>query len=120
MRGAMPPCGLGELLFEERKDGVKPEVCVGNWVKVGRNKERFWCRVVRWREDGAILANVGNDLVLNHTLSCGDQIVLKHSHVLEVATLADQLTFRRLVAASGDPIAAALAWHALRSNEASA
>ena len=115
----MTACGLGELLFEERKDGVKPEVCVGNWVKVGRNKERFWCRVVRWREDGAILANVGNDLVLNHTLSCGDQLVLKHSHVLEVATLDDQLTFRRL-ASSGDLKAAALAWRALRSDEASA
>ena len=116
----MPACGLGELLFEERKDGVKLEVCVGNWVKVRRNSERFWCRVVGWRADGAILACVANDLVLNTGIRCGDQIVLKHSHVLEVATLADQLTFRRLAAASGDPIAAALAWSALRSDRTGA
>ena len=116
----MPACGLGELLFEERKDGVKLEVCVGNWVKVRRNSERFWCRVVGWRRDGAILACVANDLVLNAGLRCGDHLVLKHTHILEVATLTDQLTFRRLAAASGNPIAAALAWSVLKSKQAGA
>ena len=111
---------LRELLFEERADGVKPDVQVGDWVKVKRNKERFWCRVVGWRADGAILARVANDLVLNAGLRCGDQILLKLSHVLEVANLSDHLTFHRLAAGSGDPTAAALAWSALKSNQTGA
>ena len=116
----MTGCALRGLLFEERKDGVKPDVRVSDWVKVERNRERFWCRVVGWRRDGAILACVANDLVLNAGLRCGDHLVLKHTHILEVATLTDQLTFRRLAAASGNPIAAALAWSVLKSKQAGA
>ena len=93
---------------------MKAEVRVGEWVKVERNREKFWCRVIEKRMDGALLVRVENDLVLNRKLRCGDKIVLEHRYVLGVATLADVIALRALAAASGDPVTAALVWHAER------
>jgi hypothetical protein len=104
---------LGEHLFEERcGGGIELKVQCGHWVKVGRHRERFWCRVTDVRADGSIVARVANDL-LNSNYQYGDELVLRRRHVLEVASLADSLTFRCLAAELGT-VNAAVVWRAVR------
>lgn len=84
------------LAFEERAAGaVQPRVEQGVWIKVGLNDERFWCKVLQKRLDGALLATVGNHLQLN-SLRLGEEVVLQPCHVLETADERDMLTFVQL------------------------
>ena len=75
--------------------------------------ERVWCRVRRLCADGALVARVENDLTLSYHC-CGDEIVLRACHVLETATVADMLAYRRMAVAMG-PMGGALAWQELRT-----
>ena len=43
----------------------------GDYIKVGRRRERFWARVDRVGADGSIIATVDNVLVLNPDLPLG-------------------------------------------------
>jgi hypothetical protein len=104
-------------LFEEQEFGSRsePRVEVGDWVKVGlkAQKERFWCRVVGRRVDGAIVAQVDNDLVRS-SHGCGDELVLMPRHVLDVTDMEGCVAFSHLASVLG-PVEAARAWHALRA-----
>ena len=108
---ADPP---GEL-FEERGAGPEPRVEVGDWVKVGlkAQKERFWCRVVGRRADGAIVARVDNDL-LRASYRCGDELVLMPRHVLDVMDMDGCVAFSHLASVLG-PVEAVRAWRVLRA-----
>ena len=107
--------GLSE--FGLRSD-TEPRVEPGDWVKVEltdghRAEERFWCRVHQVRVDGTLVATVANDL-LNSAHREGDAVLLRSSHVLDVAREADRLAFVRAAAATG-PVDAAIAWHERRT-----
>ena len=86
---------------------------VGCFVKVGVRGERFWCKVLNTSEDGKLHAVVDNDL-LNSAWPRGHKLVIQHEHVLEVADVADQLSFEGLVSKVGSKREAALTWHAMR------
>ena len=106
----------GEHSFEERRGGsAEPNVQCGQWVKVGKHRERFWCCVTEVRADGSIVARVANDL-LNSNYQYGDELVLQQWHVLEVASLADFLTFRCLAAELGT-VNAAVVWRGVRQTQ---
>ena len=104
--------------FEERDATLPaPRVHVGDCIKVGTRGERFWCEVTREPfSDGRIAACVGNDLVCNHWRH-GEEIEVRSAHVLEIATLADVRVFRGLLAATGSPEDAALAWRELKNSD---
>ena len=92
---------------------TKPHVHAGRFVKAGIRGERFWCRVESVRADGMLRATVDNDL-LRSVWRRGHVLVLQHEHVLEVADVADQLSFKTLVATLGSKSEAALAWMDVR------
>ena len=105
---------LRRQVFEVR-DERKPKPCVqaGTWVKVGCRNERFWCRVKAVREDGSLVGIVDNHLV-NSSWVRGDEIVCQHSHVLEVASPRDEVTFRSMAATLGSFTEAAIKWRNVR------
>ena len=92
---------------------AKPHVHAGSFVKAGIRGERFWCRVESVRADGMLRATVDNDL-LRSAWRRGHVLVLQHEHVLEVADVADQLSFKTLAATFGSDREAALAWRGAR------
>ena len=85
--------------FETRvRDGrPAPRVAPGILIKVGRERERFWCRVESVGADGALVATVDNHLLRNADLAYGDTIRLRLQHVLETATPAAEASFVDLV-----------------------
>lgn len=62
----------------------RPSVNAGVLIKVGVRGERFWCRVKRVREDGAVVAIVDSEL-MHSPWRCGDEIVVQGDHVLELS-----------------------------------
>ena len=99
--------------FEELPERIQYRVEQGVWVKVGVltsvGNERFWCRVIQVTPDRTrFLATVDNDPV-HISLKCGDPIVLQPQHVLQMANLADMLSFTRLSRRLG-PRNGAVAW----------
>jgi hypothetical protein len=104
---------LRQNAFEVRdKSMQRPNVRDGMLIKVGIRSERFWCRVKRVREDGALLAVVDNDLIRSHW-RCGDEVVVQNNHVLETSDPKD-MTFASLLAALGSAKDAAMVWRELR------
>ena len=95
----------------------KPSVSDGVLIKVGIRGERFWCRVQRVRDDGAIVAIVDNDL-LQSPWKCGDDIVVQQSNVLETSDPND-MTFASLLAALKSVSDAAILWRELRVRDGS-
>lgn len=85
--------------FEARpRDGrPAPRVAPGTLVKVGRERERFWCRVATVGADGALVATVDNHLLRNADLAYGEAVRLRLEHILETATPADEASFVDLV-----------------------
>ena len=104
---------LRQHTFELRDKRVqRPNVRDGMLIKVGIRGERFWCRVKRVRQDGALVAVVDNDLIRSHW-RCGDEVVVQNSHVLETSDPKD-MTFVSLLAALGSVKDAAMVWRELR------
>ena len=104
--------------FELRdKRSPKPSVNDGMLIKVGIRGERFWCRVQRVRDDGAIVAIVDNDL-LQSPWKCGDEIIVQQSNVLETSDPND-MTFASLLAALNSVSDAAMLWRELRVRDGS-
>ena len=62
----------------------------GDYIKVGRRRERFWARVGRVGADGSIVATVDNELVLNPDLPLGVVIEVSREHVLEICSSEDE------------------------------
>ena len=62
----------------------------GDYIKVGRQRERFWARVDRVGADGSIVATVDNELVLNPDLALGVVIEVSREHVLEICSSEDE------------------------------
>ena len=85
-------------------------------MKVGIRGERFWCKVESMSGDGKLHAIVDNDL-LRSAWPRGHKLVLQREHVLESASVAEQLSFRRLAAATGSMRDAALLWRDMRVAE---
>ena len=97
----MAAAALRALVFEERATGaVEPRVEQGMWVKVGLREERFWCKVLQKRLNGALLVTVENHLKLS-SLRLGEQVVLQRCHVLETADLQEFLVFSQLTGVLG-------------------
>ena len=72
---------LRQNAFEVRDKRVqRPNVRDGMLIKVGIRGERFWCRVKRVRDDGALIAVVDNDLIRSHW-RCGDEIVVQNNRI---------------------------------------
>ena len=100
-----------ELRGESTKVGkVEPSE---SWVKVGRDGERFWCKVES-DENGTLTVVVDNILVGMHGIRHGDRLTLQREHVLEVATLSDMLNFTRMAREAGSTVGGALAWRQQR------
>ena len=100
--------------FETREACVpQPHVHNGSFVKVGIRDERFWCRVESVGADDMIRAVVDNDL-LRSAWRRGHVLVLQHEHVLESLDVADQLSFKTLVATLRSKREAALVWRDVR------
>ena len=100
--------------FETRATSLpQPHVHNGSFVKVGIRDERFWCRVESIGADDMIRAVVDNDL-LRSAWRRGHVLVLQHEHVLESLDVADQLSFKILVATLGSKREAALVWRDVR------
>ena len=99
--------------FEVRgKSMQRPNVQDGMLIKVGIRGERFWCRVKRVREDGALVAVVDNDLVRS-PWRCGDEVVVQNKHVLETSNPND-MTFASFLAELGSVNDAAMVRRELR------
>ena len=62
----------------------------GDYIKVGRRRERFWARVDRVSADDSIVATVDNELVLNRDLPLGVVIVVSREHVLEICSRSSE------------------------------
>ena len=67
----------------------------GDWVKISRNHERFWCRVVEpyggvATGTGRLAVVVDNDLLNSDAVRCGDRLEIGASEVLEVTRAADR------------------------------
>lgn len=104
---------LRQHTFEVRDKNIRrPTVRDGVLIKVGIRGERFWCRVKRVREDGALIALVDNDLIRS-PWKCGDEIVVQDKHVLETSDPKD-MTFASLLAALGSVKDAAMLWREIR------
>ena len=104
--------------FEVRdKSSKRPRVAAGLLVKVGIRGERFWCKVQRVRDDGALVAIVDNEL-LRSPWKCGDEIIVQQSHVLETSDPADA-TLAGLLAVLGSVSEAAMLWRELRLRDGS-
>ena len=109
---------LRQHTFELRDKRVqRPNVRDGMLIKVGIRGERFWCRVKRVCEDGALLAVVDNDLIKSHW-RCGDEIVVQNNHVLETSDPKD-MAFASLLAALGSVKDATMVWRELRFRQVS-
>ena len=104
--------------FEVRdKSSKRPRVAVGMLIKVGVRRERFWCKVQRVRDDGALVAVVDNEL-LRSPWKCGDEIVVQESHVLETSDPEDA-TFASLLTVLGSVSEASMLWRELRLRDGS-
>ena len=102
----------------ENRDSTLPVPCVRvcDRIRVGAHGERFWCRVTRAPvSDGRIAARVDNELVHNRW-RVGEEIEVRGANVIEIATLADRNELESLVAATGSPVGAALAWRELKNH----
>ena len=109
---------LRQHTFELRdRSSGRPSVNAGMVIKVGIRGERFWCRVQRVREDGALIAVVDNDLIRS-PWKCGDEIVVQHSHVLECSDPKDA-TLASLFTTLGSVTEAAMLWRELRLKDGS-
>ena len=73
-------------------------------VKVGRQRERFWCVVERVCDDGSVVARIDNHLTCNPDLRLGERIVIRPEHVLDMATEADAVEFDRVMKLSHDAL----------------
>ena len=74
----------------------------GNWVKIERSNERFWCEVLRVdRSSGVggaarLEVRVDNDLVSpSAMLHYGDTLCVSANEVIEILTVADRNEFVR-------------------------
>ena len=104
---------LRQHTFELRdKSSGRPSVNAGSLIKVGIRGERFWCKVQRVRDDGALVAIVDNDLIRS-PWKCGDEIVVQHNHVLECSDPKDA-TLASLFAVLGSVSEAAMVWRESR------
>ena len=104
--------------FEVRDKSFKrPRVAAGMLIKVGIRGERFWCKVQRVRDDGALVAIVDNEL-LRSPWKCGDEIIVQQSHVLETSDPADA-TLAGLLAVLGSVSEAAMVWRESRLRDGS-
>ena len=97
----------------------------GDWVKICRSNERFWCRVVDSRGGDAassarVLTAVADNDLLYSDVRCGDHLEIDASEVLEVATAADKQRYIELVRATGSAATAALLWRDARLMRAEA
>jgi hypothetical protein len=99
------PLAVVMWCFEERSDGVRHRVEQGMWAKVGvltgTASERFWCRVIQVTSDGTRLLAIVDNNPVQAPLKSGDQIVLQHRHVLEMANLTDMLSFKHVASQKG-------------------
>ena len=93
----------------------------GDWVKISRNHERFWCRVVSTRGGGDAAASSARELtvvadndLLRSDVRCGDRLEIDVGEVLEVATADDRQRFIELARATGSAATAALLWRDAR------
>ena len=66
-------------------------------VKVGRQRERFWCVVERVCDDGSLVARIDNDLVHNPDLRFGERLRVQPEHILDAATEADEEEFHQVM-----------------------
>ena len=75
------------------------------WAKVGvltgTASERFWCRVIQVTSGGTRLLAIVDYNPVHVPLKSGDQIVLKHRHLLEIANLTDTLSFKHVASQKG-------------------
>jgi hypothetical protein len=75
------------------------------WVKVGvltgAASERFWCRVIQVTSDGTRMLAIVDNNPVQVPLRSGEQIVLQHRHVLEMANLTDMLSFKHIASQKG-------------------
>ena len=109
---------LRQHTFELRdKSSGRPSVNAGFLIKVGIRGERFWCKVQRVRDDGALVAVVDNDLIRS-PWKCGDEIVVQHNHVLECSDPKDA-TLASLFAVLGSVSEAAMVWRESRLRDGS-
>jgi len=103
--------------FETRDASTDPPpVSVGCFVKVGIRGERFWCKVEGVSGDGKLYAIVDNEL-LRSAWRRGHKLVLQREHVLESASVAEQLSFQHLATGTGSKREAALLWRDMRATE---
>jgi hypothetical protein len=70
-------------------------------VLTGKASERFWCRVSQVTSDGTRMLAVVDNNPVQVPLKSGDQIVLQHRHVLEMANLSDMLSFKHVASQKG-------------------
>ena len=97
----------------------------GDWVKICRNNERCWCRVVESRGGNAassarVLTAVTDNDLLNSDVRSGDRLEIDVGEILEVATAADKQQFIEMARATGSAATAALLWRDARLMRAEA
>ena len=65
----------------------------GNWVKIERSRERFWCQIMERASSEAgcvgLKVRVDNYLLCNPSLRMGDTLVIAAEDVVDVLTSED-------------------------------
>jgi len=68
-----------EIPSQEEKDNIE----IGNYIKVGHNRERFWGKVLSLNSN-KITIRIDNDLVCEHPFKCDDEIQVEKRNVLDI------------------------------------
>ena len=80
---------------------MEAKLVPGNWVKIERSHERFWCEILKvGRGDGTgvtkLEVRVDNDLVSpSASLLYGDTLHISADELMDVLTMADRNEFAR-------------------------
>lgn len=56
----------------------------GDFFKICRNDERFWCHYLGTTKQGRLMGEVSNNLICNDDLELGDVVVVQRKHIYDV------------------------------------